>query len=244
MRRIKRKTYMKFTSIKMTITGLILAVSSMANAGIIDSRSVLLDDAGATQLEIWYGQGDLDWNSLWYGSTGATATSWHNAVDGVTNTFSIYNVTFNESVYLIGGYNAAAWNSTDTYSHAVDSFIFNLTTGVMHNTDGGWLGAGRYTTRNKPDFFALFGASYDLIGGRFELGKEYGSSTPYGAYNGKFPNLKGNIIDGTYTTRYFAVNSLETFSVSRAASVPEPSTLAIFSLGIMGLALRRFKKQS
>jgi len=26
--------------------------------------------------------------------------------------------------------------------------------------------------------------------------------------------------------------------------VPEPSTLAIFALGVMGLALRRFKKQS
>ncbi len=29
-----------------------------------------------------------------------------------------------------------------------------------------------------------------------------------------------------------------------SVSVPEPSTLAIFALGIMGLALRRFKKQS
>jgi hypothetical protein len=30
----------------------------------------------------------------------------------------------------------------------------------------------------------------------------------------------------------------------RATSVPEPSTLAIFALGIMGLASRRFKKQA
>jgi hypothetical protein len=29
-----------------------------------------------------------------------------------------------------------------------------------------------------------------------------------------------------------------------ATAVPEPSTLAIFALGIMGLASRRFKKQS
>jgi len=32
--------------------------------------------------------------------------------------------------------------------------------------------------------------------------------------------------------------------VVQSASIPEPSTLAIFGLGLMGLALRRFKKQS
>jgi hypothetical protein len=35
----------------------------------------------------------------------------------------------------------------------------------------------------------------------------------------------------------------DTASINSAPSVPEPSTLAIFTLGLMGLALRRFKKK-
>ncbi len=36
----------------------------------------------------------------------------------------------------------------------------------------------------------------------------------------------------------------ESWTVSGGVSVPEPSTLAIFALGMMGLALRRFKKKT
>ncbi|WP_293746705.1 PEP-CTERM sorting domain-containing protein [uncultured Paraglaciecola sp.] len=44
------------------------------------------------------------------------------------------------------------------------------------------------------------------------------------------------VYDGTLTLDRFYLTSL--------VQVPEPSTLAIFALGLMGLALRRFKKQS
>lgn len=40
-----------------------------------------------------------------------------------------------------------------------------------------------------------------------------------------------------------AEQQYQSLSISRAEQVPEPSTLAIFALGIMGLASRRFKKQ-
>ena len=67
---------MKFKILKASLLGSLLSVSAFyANAGLIDSSSVLLDDAGATQLENWYGQGDLDWDSIWYGSTEASPAS-------------------------------------------------------------------------------------------------------------------------------------------------------------------------
>ena len=39
-------------------------------------------------------------------------------------------------------------------------------------------------------------------------------------------------------------NALRNFAYNSSTEVPEPSTLAIFALGMIGLASRRFKKQS
>lgn len=41
----------------------------------------------------------------------------------------------------------------------------------------------------------------------------------------------------------FVQSTLTDISIGQSINVPEPSTLAIFALGIMGLAARRFKKQ-
>jgi len=45
------------------------------------------------------------------------------------------------------------------------------------------------------------------------------------------------------TVGRYSVSISSAAGVARVNSVPEPSTLAIFALGIMGLAARRFKKQ-
>jgi hypothetical protein len=45
------------------------------------------------------------------------------------------------------------------------------------------------------------------------------------------------------TVGRYSVSISSTTGVAQINSVPEPSTLAIFALGIMGLASRRFKKQ-
>lgn len=239
---------MKYQFLKMASTGLMLSVSTLsANAGLIDPSSQLLDDAGATQLENWYGQGDLDWNSIWYGSSGATAASWHAAVDGLTETFSIYNVTYNNSEYLIGGYNSGDWAGTGWQHGLNENFIFNLTSNIVHDTSNAtWTGPATYSTQNGSGLFAWFGGSQDLDGGNSSiLGNSNGASNTYGAYNGNYYGTKkGNIInEDTSNSASFTVNSLETFTVAGATSVPEPSTLAIFALSIMGLASRRFKKQ-
>jgi len=63
-------------------------------------------------------------------------------------------------------------------------------------------------------------------------------------------------INGTYTYNQTSINAccshlatdirmyFGSYLVRDAQSVPEPSTLAIFALGVIGLASRRFKKQS
>ena len=74
--------------------------------------------------------------------------------------------------------------------------------------------------------------------------------------NHSYDKNKGSIDVGTvgvagvsHTISQFRILALETFTFKKAAiesktKVPEPSTLAIFALGIIGLASRRFKKNT
>jgi hypothetical protein len=245
---------MKLKKLKLTLAGLIISVCSLnSNAGIIDASSVLLDDAGATQLENWLGQGDQDWDSVWYGTagaTGATSVLWHGAVDGIANTVSIYDITYAGQNYKIGGYNANAWSSTSEWAHDYDgtweNFIFNLTTNVKAQTTdplSGWV-IGQYATVNDTTHFATFGGGYDLHGGRSTLGAGMPMASHGGTYVGEKDGTIGNIVDGSSTSASLQINALETFTFRPATEVPAPSTLAIFALGMIGLASRRFKKQS
>jgi len=60
-------------------------------------------------------------------------------------------------------------------------------------------------------------------------------------------NLKGYVsFDGNYSVANWADSqiSYRIVNLQNSQLVPEPSTLAILALGLMGLASRRFKKQS
>lgn len=227
----------------------LLALSHTASAGIIDADSVLLDDAGATQLESWLGLGDLDWDSIWYGEIGnnaSTSQSWHEAVDGVGPTVSIYSVTnyLNEQV-LIGGYTEQDWSGSG-YRYDSNAFLFNLSTGEMQThrysdgsnaiyTNSGYFatfgGGHDLTAHSAGNVFYTFSYTYDITQGRIDVFGDSGS-----AYGGV-----GSFMDNT-------VHSLQTFTFSTAGpsvpstDVPEPSSLAIFAAGLLGLLRIRAKK--
>jgi len=233
---------MKFKKLKLTLAGLIISVCSLnSNAGLIDANSVLLDDAGATQLETWLGQGDLDWDSIWYGATGATADSWHTAVNSAGPTVSIYKMTNGLSNFIVGGYTDLAWSgSAPGYkSGNGNSFIFNITAGNKY----GFAGIhSQLEILSGGDYFATFGSGFDLYGGNEKIGSSSGHSFDY-SYTSGAANA-GQLNGEVQVDQRWTVLALETFTMKQAASVPEPSTLAIFTLGMIGLASRRFKKQS
>ena len=248
---------MKTTLIKASIAAAIFSstsLTSISHAGIIDSNSHLLNHHSATQLEGWLGKGDLNWNSIWYGETGATSLSWHAAVDGIENTVSIYDITTSKGQnFLIGGYNALAWSDSADWLNDDDgvweNFIFNLTTDRKLQTDDpvtDWF-VGEHATYNNENHFASFGGGFDLYSGFNTIGNN-GFAASNGTYVGEYHSGLGNVVDGnTIHTSHFTVNGLETFSFSEGIGdvnqVPEPSTLALFALGIIGIASRRFVKK-
>jgi hypothetical protein len=68
------------------------------------------------------------------------------------------------------------------------------------------------------------------------------------SFGGPFGDPRFNLSlssTGTYTLLVATLSAPGSYEISTTGitSVPEPSTLAIFALGIMGLAARRFKKQ-
>jgi len=246
------------------IIGILIIASSnvfqVAKAGVIDSESVLLDEAGATLLEGWLGKGDLDWNSIWYGSSGATSLDWHASVDGVQNTVSIYHMTYLGIDYLVGGYNEKAWDTVSNNVYADgepdNNFLFNLTTNKYFQTETPQDGCDDFQTINRSDFFATFGCGFDLYGGRNfidnPIRSEIDPITGAFEYNGGYSSAgggsyleDGNIFNGGGTANQ-RVNALETFTFNTAQFVPPttvsaPSTFTILALGFLGLAARRFK---
>ena len=224
-------------SIFVSFIWLVNAISNLANAGLIDTNSTLLNDANATQLEQWLGQGDLDWQSVWYGTSNARSHAWHRAVDDVGPTVSIYNITYGGNSYLVGGYTNLSWRKTgDGLKKGIgESFIFNFAKAKRWGVS-----AGNVEIVTDPYHFATFGAGHDLIGGFTGIGISKGSNK-IGSYN--YSDRWDSIVGFSSSRNYFKVNSLETFTFSPATQVPEPPTLAVIALGIFGIVSRRNKKQ-
>jgi len=201
-----------------------------ATASIIDINSKLLDQSNATQLEAWIGKGDLDWQSIWYGETGASSAAWHATVDGVTETVSLYDISYAGNNYLVGGYTDIAWNSnlTNPYQNDfdgnVDTFIFNLTSRVKQDNTYSIWPAGYGLTYSRIHEFASFGGGGDLWA--FD-GLHVGFALPTGTFSDG-----NNIVTGTAERVDFSINALETFTFTR---VPEPTSAVLFGLGVFGL---------
>jgi len=217
----------------------VLAISAVmsfnVNAAVIGGN--LLNNAGANQLESWLGQGSVDFTNVWSGTAGDTATDWHSAVDGVGATVSIYDITYNNQNYLIGGYTDTDWGVYG-YQSDSDAFIFNLTSGFAKDVSTG--STSVYATYSNSYYFATFGGGHDIYGGNTTLGGAYNGYVWPGHSYGE-PLYNGNIIDGAGIFTYVQVNGLESYTIS-AASVPEPSTVLLMGVGLLGLLTASRKK--
>jgi hypothetical protein len=229
----------RFILISLALLG--LSVSSVSASTIIGGD--LLDQAGANQLESWLGVGSQTFTSIYDGTTGATAASWHSAVDGIENTISIYDALYGGTSYLIGGYRSVApTSSSGDFIDDADAFIFNLTSLFQQTNDNSYY-------QNNPvgdkkdmfdhvNYFPSFGGGYDIHGGIGSLGSFAYVNGGY-TYGAAGPESRGSLnilglLNNPYSGTFITVAGLETYTFAPSA-VPVPAAVWLFSTGILGL---------
>ncbi len=219
----KRGNIMKFKMIKAALAGLVLGVSGFANATII------------------WDQGP---------STGDFGGSWNNYT--ISQNFAD-NVMFTSDTLVTGlNYFTDFDLSSQTGSSAFNLHIYNDASGapstLFHQENLGFsasvLNAG--TTLNGTSVNML---EFNFSGLNFLMNTTYWvglSGNGFGAgqvsLSGTFPQ-DGQIArfsGDTFST--MATVGDQMFQLTSAAEVPEPSTLAILALGLIGLGARRFRK--
>ena len=70
----------------------------------------------ATQLEAWLGQGDLTFTKVYTKAAGHDASDFHAATDGQGATFTLFQAIYQDTPYVLGGYNPQSWSSIDGHN--------------------------------------------------------------------------------------------------------------------------------
>ncbi|MCC7008558.1 MAG: PEP_CTERM-anchored TLD domain-containing protein [Acidobacteria bacterium] len=251
------------TSIRWTVLAVCLLFPSAAHA------TPLLTSAFEGQLEAWLGQGNLDFTNVFTKNSADPnnddSLDFHAKADGKGATFTLLEAVVGTQTFVIGGYNPLSWSSIFDYNPSTTdaqrtAFIYNLTTGVKMNQRlssdivyfGGSFDFGVYQTYNYSGYGPTFGGGHDILvnsalNGGYAVQFSYGSGAPCG-YGGQ------SIVGVTYLTTpcptsapYFfsSVGALEVYTFAPAAAdplaTPEPATLTMLGLGLLGAARYRRK---
>jgi len=221
-------------------------LSNIASIGLIFSISISVNIANAGLIK-----NDLEWLDLSL-TVGLTVNQ--------VNTTVLNTTAYKDYRYATQGEVDTFWGGIflDEFNNLASAQWAGLT--GLYNTDysgylaGAWahtyVPIGNVSTSNEGTIY------FDKhIDGYYIFDIE-GTGRNYGSYNGSFLQNEGDMV------AFFKTTSLENLSnrevirninkdsvsthynhmiVRTHNDVPEPSTLAIFSLGLMGLASRRFK---
>ncbi|MBN8446740.1 MAG: PEP-CTERM sorting domain-containing protein [Gammaproteobacteria bacterium] len=180
------------------------------------------------------------------------------SVSGMANAGLILNITddgFGGTRWQLSGSTIAsstysqnsiwAWNISNMVNTSVSGLCVGLSSGSgsMFSTTSG--------TVNIFDVCSVadYGSSFDLLSAR--VGSITFAIGDIVSWTGNFTTSVAfaSLNQGTYTTKSlynFSTNQMEDFltiNIGRAPSVPAPSTVAIFALGLLGLAVRRGHKR-
>jgi hypothetical protein len=233
---------MKFKFIQAAVVGLMLSVCSVANAGLIEA-DIYGDGSNkgytiqGSDLE-WIDFGEINDKSYDYvitqlGSSGVYA-GWR--LPSITEVYTMWNAAFYK------------------YKGQVDSYKPNNNTYADFSMqDSGALFEDAVTILGSNSFDGFTHDSWGLFQGvnglaaviySVELGDNINNLDSVSIEDSGILDMSGyGGYTGTMST--LLVRAATVIQPSQPTnSVPEPSTLAIFALGLMGLASRRFKKQS
>ena len=210
-----KENTMNIKMLKAALAGLVLSVSGFANAGLITTI-----DAGATNhifaSSLNNGVGPISENGI----------TWTASNDGYYGHDGSWGLADNGSwnnMNLIG-LNTTSGSLTVTF----DSLVSEVLAFV------------NYASRvNFPQASIGIYDINDVLLESFDLNGSLGGNTVDGGWDYGFARNTAEIKSIRFTNSYIVATNLRSFVET---DIPEPSTLAIFALGFMGLAARRFKK--
>jgi len=212
---------MNIKTLKNTVAGLVLSISGFANASLIDFEDNAIASGTYTT------QGDIVSSGFIFDSS-----SNHTHLANNSNLFSAFNDSTWFGIDNNVGTNVLSMNTQDGSVFSLNSFdiaeFFGIPNEVVVNVVGNYFGGGSIALQ----------VTLDQIADGSGVINDFQSVS----FDNSWVNLSSVTFSATAGTddRWFALDNI----VVNAASVPEPSTLAIFALGMMGLVSRRFKKKS
>lgn len=206
---------MKFKFLKAAFAGLVFTVSSSVYA------ELMIDTANDSFIDTTTG---LEWMDF-----------------GVNTSYSSYEVASLLTTTFSGWSLATEVQVVEMWGNAFED-IATATNGNFDKIQLLWYIAN--TDQAQNDFDAVF----DIMGARWDSNVEvsfYDTGGDFAGYvevkNGGGAKVNtGNHDYGNNTIAYYGTMLVR----EGAVDVPEPAAFAIFALGMIGLATRRFKKQS
>jgi hypothetical protein len=223
----------------------------------------LLTAAYQTQLETWYGQGDLVFTNIYTKSSGHTAADFHTAVDGLGATFFLMSVDKDPNYsfsnisgpQIVGGYNPQSWKSDFSYNLTPNdadrtAFIYNLTHGIIQRQNLTGVGSyGGSQTWNSPFAGPSFGETDFVLDNNLNAGSGKLGNSYLGDGHNSYGFGTGDIIANTGFGDYirFSVSDLEVYTFTRVQnnggdSVPDSgATIGLLAVSMLGLGFLQRK---
>jgi hypothetical protein len=220
---------MNIKMLKAAFAGMVLSVSGLANAGLIEYELLSISERFGSTSNTYNGNGYIGaYNSSYSGIFCLERTTCKTALQAdITNLLALGDITLN-SVFLSFDLKESSNGTQDVTASAFDSsgvLSHHFSAPTSYAQD---IFSVNGQTSNSLDITNLFSQGYNLGNDWFALHLNASTDGMWTWTQAGYDRDDANV----RITVDYSVNS-----------VPEPSTLAIFALGIMGLASRRFKKQ-